>query len=160
MTVSAVCWWADQSVSPPPRPTALSASDQPLPGSDKKNTRSMNCEMNVLSAIFSVHWTKKLYKMTHLSASVQIIEIHQFPHCASVIRWTLLELNYILISSLLLYNDLRYRSAAVMGLDFLRSPEDSHAFWKPLPLPLLEVSIGGLSSGFINTQTWCLTAVW
>lgn len=46
----------------------------------------MNCEINVLSAIFSVHWAKKLYEMTHLSASVQIIEIHQFPPCASVIR--------------------------------------------------------------------------
>ena len=90
----------------------------------------MNCEINVLSAIFSVHWAKKLYEMTHLSASVQIIEIHQFPPCASVIRWTLVELNYILISSLLLYSDLRYRSAAVMGLDFLCSPEDSRAFFE------------------------------
>lgn len=44
----------------------------------------MNCEINALSAISPVHWAKKLYKITHLSNSVQIIEIHQFPHCASV----------------------------------------------------------------------------
>lgn len=40
----------------------------------------MNCEMNALSAVFPVHWAKKLYKITHLSGSVQITEIHQFPH--------------------------------------------------------------------------------
>lgn len=78
----------------------------------------MNCEMNALSAIFPVHWAKKLYKITHLSASVQITEIHQLPRCASVIMRTLAELNYILISS---FPALRYRSAAVMRLDFLCS---------------------------------------
>ncbi len=40
----------------------------------------MNCKMNALSAVFPVHWAKKLYKITHLSGSVQITEIHQFPH--------------------------------------------------------------------------------
>lgn len=78
----------------------------------------MNCEMITLSAIFPVHWAKKLYKMTHLSGSVRITEIHQLPHCASVIMWTLVELNYILIFS---FPALRYRSAAVMRLDFLCS---------------------------------------
>lgn len=77
----------------------------------------MNCEMNALSAIFPVHWAKKLYEITHLPGSVQIIEIHQFPHFASVIVWTLVEQNYILIFSLSLYTGRRYRSAAMMRLD-------------------------------------------
>lgn len=42
-----------------PRLTALSASDEPLPESDEKDIRSMNCEIKALSAIFLVHWTKK-----------------------------------------------------------------------------------------------------
>lgn len=48
----------------------------------------MNCEINALSVIFFVHWLKKLYKITHLSGSVQIVEIHQFPRCASGIMGT------------------------------------------------------------------------
>lgn len=45
----------------------------------------MNCEINALSAIFPAHWAKELYKITHLSGSVQIIEIRPFPHCACII---------------------------------------------------------------------------
>lgn len=45
----------------------------------------MKCEMNALSAIFPAHWAKKLYKITHLSGTVQIIEIHRLPHWARVI---------------------------------------------------------------------------
>lgn len=86
----------------------------------------MNCEINALSAIFPVHWAKKI--TLNYSSSAQIIKIHQFPHCASVIMWTLVELNYILIFPVFSDNALRYRSAAMMRLDFLRPLRDFQSF--------------------------------
>lgn len=49
----------------------------------KKDIWSVNCEMNTLSVIFSVHWAKKLSVITQLAAWVQITEIQPFSHSDS-----------------------------------------------------------------------------
>lgn len=66
---------SDEKITANLLPSLLSASDDDQRERDKRIMWHMNCEMETLSAIFSVQWDKSLNKMTHASGSVLINEI-------------------------------------------------------------------------------------
>lgn len=111
-------WLADQTIST--SPTALCVYLMNLGAkSDIRIYGTWTVKWMLCLAFFPVQPAKTLNRITHLSGSLQVIEIHRLPRSASVIMRTLAGLNYILIFP---RPALRYRSAAMMRLDFLCPP--------------------------------------